>query len=183
MATLGIQDLLTLRGFDFKGRTKLVRHLDSRYDVHDLLRRDWLEAYQNYQKKPVFDGVDHVISFVGLGGNRARLLGVYRVLERRPGKDVELPPHCPHVEWKSNPYHYELQRQPGFEDLEHRVVIEWGKAALAWHQWFSDRRVLEILPEGQLRQLFRDYLEFTLTYSELSHLYTHEEANKDGARA
>jgi len=82
---VGLLDLLRLRGFDPAFRSKLVRHQDKRYDPHDLLRRGWLDAYQGFQVRPIFDGLDYIVSFVVAGGTHARLVGVYTVLGRRPG--------------------------------------------------------------------------------------------------
>src|SRR5438034_8653887 len=77
--TLGILDLLGLAGLPLTARSKLVRHQDARFDAQDLLRRGWLEAYQQFQSRPVFDNLDYIVSFIGMGGSRARFLGVYRV--------------------------------------------------------------------------------------------------------
>lgn len=176
---LGILDLLQLRGYDSKRPAKLVRHQDSRWDVHDLLRRGWFETYQARQSKPVFDGCEYIVSFVGLEGTKARLVGVYRVGKRISADDLPLPPDCPYTEWTRSPYFYELTREPGYEDLENRIVIEWGKAALAWHQWLSNKELFEILPKGQMLPPLRDYLGFTLTHAELVELYCHEDANRE----
>ena len=51
---------------------------------------------------------------------------------------------------------------------------------LARHQRMVNKEVVEVLPKGRLRPVFRDYLEFTLTYSELVDLYAHEQANREG---
>jgi len=75
MTKLGIVDLLKLFGFT-EARSKLVRHQDKRYDVHDLMRQGWLETYQALQKRPIFDNLDVIVSFVGLEGSRALLAGV-----------------------------------------------------------------------------------------------------------
>jgi hypothetical protein len=66
-----------------------------------------------------------------------------------------------------------------FESLEHRVVIEWGRGALAWHQHTTNKPVVQILPTGQLLRVFTDYLDFTLTHSELRYLFQHEDANSE----
>jgi hypothetical protein len=178
MKSLGIVDLLVLRGFDQTRPTKFVRHQDARYDVHDLLRRGWLEVYQAFQRRPVFDGCERIVSFIGTGGTKARLLGVYRVLGKRDGRKVPSPPGCP-SEVGEGRWYYELERESGYEDLENRAVIEWGKGALAWVQWLSNKEIVELLPKGQLRPPFRDYLEFTLTHAELTDLYLHADANRE----
>jgi hypothetical protein len=176
---LGIVDLLQIFGFDPTCRSKLVRHQDRRWDSHDLFRRGWLDTYQCFQSRPVFDNVDFVISFLGVGGTQARLIGIYKVLGRSPGSSGRLPDGCPYAEWRNSSYFYELARQPEFETLENRVVIEWGRAAQAWHQYTTNKRVDRVLPKGQLLRPFTDYLDFTLTHKELRYLVDHQEANSE----
>jgi hypothetical protein len=74
--TLGILDLLGLAGLPLTARIKLVRHQDARYDAQDLLRRGWLEAYQQFQNKPVFENLDYVVSFIGPFEGANRILPV-----------------------------------------------------------------------------------------------------------
>ncbi|MBK9090190.1 MAG: GIY-YIG nuclease family protein [Holophagales bacterium] len=179
MNKLGIVDLLQLRGFAPTGKVKLVRHQDSRWDVHELLRSGWLETYQRFQGKPVFDGLEYIVSFVGLEGSRARLLGVYRVCGSRPSGEVPLPPGRPFSDWQKSGICYDLERDEAFAEFEHRIVVDWGKGALAWHQHLTNKEVVEMLPAGQLLQPFRDYLDFTLTYPELKSLLSNPEANKE----
>jgi len=180
--SLGIVDLLKLRGFDPHRPAKLVRHQTPRYDVHDLMRRGWLEYYQATQSRPVFDGCDRIVSFIGTGGTKARFIGVYRVNGKRrkfDARQVPSPAGFPHEYLKGVRYCYDLEREAGYEDLENRVVIEWGKGARSWVQRLSNKEVVELLPKGQLRPPFHDYLEFSLTYSELVELYDNEDANKE----
>ena len=182
MRKIGLLDLLKLSGFPEGARAKLVRHQerDRRYQSAELLRRGWLEAYQCFQTRPVFDGFDYVVAFVGAGGTLARFVGVYKVLGSRPGPEGVLPAGCPHDEWLNPRFrYYELKRVHGFEELEHRLVIEWGGGTLAWHQRASNKSVVQILPPGQRVELFKDYLDFTLTYSELRYLFYHAEANAE----
>ena len=180
MTRLGILDLLAHCGFARSCRAKLVRHQDQRYDVHELLRSGWLETYQSYQSKPVFSGVEYIISFVGVGGTAARLVGVYRVAGPPcPSGEVPVPRGCPYPEWQQSELYYDLRRQEAFEEFENRAVIDWGGGTLAWHQWATNKQVIEILARGHLLQPFRDYLEFCLTFDELKHLYHHQNANSE----
>ena len=113
--------------------TKIVRHKDHRWDVAGLSEDD-LQVYQSLQDWRVFE-CDHIIVFIGECGTRSRLAGVYAVGQRRSGRDISLPPR--YEEWRSK-YYYELSKVPGLEDLEQNVVVDWGNAALAWHQWLPD---------------------------------------------
>ncbi|MCH7698274.1 MAG: GIY-YIG nuclease family protein [Chloroflexi bacterium] len=177
--SIDILEVLRLRGFDSERPFKLVRHQASDYDILDLQRRGWLEAYQAYQSKPVFDGLERIVAFVALAGTRARFEGVYQVRERRPGHEGNLPTGCPNENWSRSRYYYDLRREPGFEDLENRVVIEWGSATRAWHQRPRAKEVVQVLPRGAVLPTFDDYLGFTLTHTELRDLCSQPEANED----
>jgi hypothetical protein len=177
---IGVLDLLRLCGLPSEGRMKMVRHQDKRYPPGELMRRGWLDAYQSFQKASVFDRVDYVLSFVGAGRTLARFVGVYKVIGCRPGPEGALPPGCPHHEWLTPRYnYYQLERMPGYEELEHRLVVDWGGGVLAWHQRASNKPIVQLLPPGQRLELFEDYLDFTLTHSELRYLFRHADANSE----
>ena len=177
---LGIVDFLKMRGFDPSRPTKLARHADpKRCDVEDLMRRGLLDFYQATQDRRVFDGCERIVSFVGAGKTRARFIGVYRVLGRRDGKTVPRPKGFPSG-LGSYKYYYDLEKEAGYKDLENRLVIEWGKSTQNYVHWLSNKEVIELLPGGQTLPPFRgDYLEFTLTHSELKELCDSEDANRE----
>src|SRR3989304_2747064 len=174
---LDILEILELRGFDSTRRFQLVRHQEGRHE-HDLPKRWWLETYQAFQARNVFDNLDCIVSFLGDRGTRARFIGVYEVLGRKSGSEGRLPHGYP-SEWKDLPYYYELRRAQGFEDLENRVVINWGPGARSWVQKPKKKEVVEILPKGQRLPPFADYLGFSLTHSDLKQLYAQPEANRE----
>jgi len=178
---VGLLELLGPRGLDAKARAKLVRHQDKRYDVHRLLKLGQFETYQGFQAKPVFD-CDWVVAFIGHGGRYARLIGVYRVLDREPPGSRTLPPDFLYPDMKvSASFYYNLERDEHFDDLASRVVIEWGASARAWHQRLCDKEVVEILPRGYVRD-FPGYLDFILDYDELVTIVTHPMANREWHR-
>ena len=179
MPIIGILDLLGLYGSLNPRTTKLVRHLDTRFDLRDVQRQGWIETYQSFQNKTVFDRCEHIVSFMGLSGARAEFIGVFNVTGRRAGRRTILPPGCLRAPWQNGRYFYELHRVPGYEALENRVVIDWGRGTLAWHQRARNKPVLEVRPPGFLTAPFEDYLDFTLTYRELRHLFAHAPANRE----
>jgi hypothetical protein len=91
----GILDVLQLHGFDLSTRFKLVRHREAAYDMDYLLSRRWLDAYQAFQARPVFDNVDFIVAFIGVGSTQARLTGIYEILGRKAGREGKLPNDCP----------------------------------------------------------------------------------------
>jgi hypothetical protein len=178
---LNIVELLTLRGLDINSKIILVRHQDKRYDVNELLKNGQLEIYQSYQSKPIFE-CDYIVSFIGIEGTRARFMGVYKVLGRKPSKDVPLPEKFLYKEFASkDDYYYVLEEVRAFDDLKWRVIIDWGKATLAWHQKLSEKEVIEILPTGYVKQ-FPGFLNFVLQYDELVEIINNPDANREWHR-
>jgi len=178
---LGILDVLVSMGFDPSCRGKLVRHRHvARYDMEVLLREGWLELYQSYQRRPVFEKTDRLVSFIGTKGTWARFVGVYDVKDRLPARMGHMPSHCPYKEWKTgSTRYYKMKRDPSFADLEHRVVIDWGPSARSWHQRLSNKRIMEVLPPGQVLAPFEDYLGFSLSHRELIAVFEAPEAHKE----
>jgi hypothetical protein len=178
---LGLLDLLSLAGFKPGPGDRMVRHQHAKYPVTQLLAQNLLETYQAYQSRPVFHPAGQVVSLYGLEGTRACLYGVFRKQGwRNPSDEPPLTESPWELEWrKGTKFFYRLERLPGFEHLEHRVIIEWGRGALAWYQRLANKPVLEITAPGRKLPPFRDYLEFDLTYDQLLDLYRNEEAHRE----
>jgi hypothetical protein len=138
-----------------------------------------LETYQAYTAPGVFDACHFIISFLGEADMRARMVGVYRVLGRRPSQEVPTPPGFPLPQASTWGAFHELERIDGFDDYSDRVVIRWR--GRGWHQWLNrgrDWEVIEVLPRGRGKP-FPGYLEVLLTFDELKEIVTHPEANRD----
>jgi hypothetical protein len=161
----GLLALLATCGFvPDRKRVKVVRHKDTRFDVEALKRDGWLDVYQQHQSGPVFDGCDQIVVFIGEDATTARFVGVYDVGARERAVDVPLPPEFPYHDWADSGYFYSLVKRAGFTEFEDRLVIEWGRAALSWHQWCTDREVIELRRRGRALPPFRDYLEVHLSF-------------------
>ena len=158
-----IQELLNARGLDTTAKVKLVRHKDARpefcklykcKDVYDLYCHDKTAflKYQSAQGKPVFHDVDYIISFVGEDENRARFVGVYKIIAEKNMDDE-------HRTTAKDRYYYEMEEVGGFEELKEHVIVRWTNRL--WHLWYkSDKNYLEVveLSPGL------GYKQFTNTY-------------------
>lgn len=159
-------------------KIKLVRHADARIDVHELHRLGFLDDYERRQAKPVFEGAEYILSFLGERGTTARFLRCRRVTgvsTTVPACPVGHP--CP--ELLLGTHWYDFAAVPGFEDLEERVVIDWGRGALSWVQWLredSPKRVLEVRPAGHAGE-FPGYDEVLLRFDALTRVVKEHEAN------
>lgn len=168
-----IQELLHNRCLDPKAKVKLVRHKDSTGQVYEMYRykKDEFQIYQGEQVRPLFKGVDYIVSFVGESGRLSRFVGVYKVtgVKTRKNKDKNK---------KKYPiiYTYGLKEENGFEDLIDRVIIDWGDGTRRWDQWMDrvkSKPVVEIQPGLHFKQ-FKDYFDFILDFDELKEIVENE---------
>ena len=122
-----------------------------------------------------------IISFYGLSTNRAGFYGVCRVQgDKSPNDGADLP-GCPSLtRWRNDcTFFYILDRDKRLDDFRDRIIIDWGRAALSWHQKLKNKPIVEILPPGRKLQPFGDFLEFSLTHAQLKDLFENEEAHRD----
>lgn len=152
-------------------RVKYVRHKGHDKEYQDIIKdvlanKNQLEEYQKNQDKPIFSDCDYIVSFIGLDGAKALFWNVFKVWQVR--------------QFENGKYYYDLEELNLFDELSYRVVIDWGKGALAWHQHYQnvDKSVLEIYPKGYIGS-FPGYDQILLTYSELELLINNPDGNKD----
>lgn len=166
-----IQELLNNRGLNPNDKIKLVRQKDARQDLYDLYRHDKVAFlnYQSAQSKPVFHNVDYIVSFIGEEGSSARFIGVYRIVDI-----IEIDKgHKLVGATDIDNYFYKMEEVSGFDELKERVIVKWGNA-IAWHQWYkNEMEIVEISPGLSYRQ-FTDYMDFELSFDELSDIINKE---------
>lgn len=165
-------------------RAKLVRHQDAHVDVDDLYRRGLFETYQTFQSKPRFANCDLVISFIGRPGLEAMFVGVYKVGEASaPGAKQAPPEVLDPGRDASHDVHYKLVKDPRFDELQGRLVIDWGASTRAWVQNVrpNTKRVVEVLPKGYVRE-FPGFLDFTLYFDELVAIIQNPAAHREWHR-
>jgi hypothetical protein len=180
MKILTIGKLLRETGLDLNKNIKLVRHKDHNqthiiegktvegnpYKWY-LSDRKMFIAYQAQQKKEVFKNIDYIISFLGEEGTLARLIGVYRIL----GLDLE---KMKRLNKDNNKYfYYKIEEVDGFEELNQRVIIDWGKGR-NWHQGLKagkDKEVFAIDP-NDIDWYCPDYERIMLSYEQLKRIFS-----------
>lgn len=170
--TTTLKMFLQSHGMTDFSEIKIVRHQDSRlqekgFDMFELAARTvegipLIEWYQSAQGKDVFGTCKRIVSFYVNREGQTVFLGVYEVNGRR---SEPMPAAVPVVIWEGANYFYELERDRSFDDLVHRVVIDWGKTYITWHQWLDDKKVLEVLPSGYLKP-FPGYDRVILKFAE-----------------
>ena len=209
--SMNIDELLKLRELGFeKFNVKLFRHpaqvlkvykVDGRnhiLELDKLYRKDlkYIETYQSYQRKG-FECGNYVICFIGTEGVEAKFIGVYQVKDRKRVMEVPVSSnltaflHESGLKLEENFINdscvfFELERDKKFDDLKDRLVINWGKATLSWHQWLfkngriiNNKEVVEILPKGKVIEFPGDYGKVNITFNKLSDIINNLGAHKD----
>ena len=180
MQNIGLIKILNLFGFDTSSRIKIVRHIDKKINIESLILKNYFELYQKIQNKRIFNNFDHIISFIASSKTKAKFYGIYQVNGLTQLRADLIPVDVPYREqWLNNEYYYNLKRLEEYDFLRNRLIIEWGKSAISWHQKLlpEDKEVLEIRPKGESLEVFDDYLDFTLTYEQLSYIVNNSDAN------
>lgn len=178
-----IQKLLAGRDAEFdqadpKKEIKLIRHatgktlqnyqtlggsyppnVSSWYELY-IYERDFFEKILGEQEESKFKGIKYIVVFIGERGAAARFVGVYKVLG-----SVKSP-------YNDHDRLYDLQRVEAFAFLEERIVIDWGKSTVGWHQYYyNEKNVVRIdsgIGDVDGVPLFRSYNEVILSYDELN---------------
>lgn len=165
-------------------RVKLARHMDSRWDLRRLYRDGGFDVYQAFQGSEVFKNADILVSFLGRLDRQAVFVGVYEIGQLSAPGTVSLPSDFPLQDMPvAAAYHYELRRDPRFDVLKDRLVIDWGPGTRSWVQNMRplDKPVIEVLPEGYVAE-FPGYLNVILSFDELVSIIKHPRANAEWHR-
>ena len=182
-----IQQILAGRNeeFDKSNSIKLVRHADTRKpddrpitvnglpfkgSLLELYRYD-IETFKDYQcrqREWTFDKTDFLVVFVGESGTRARFIAVYKVGESRPNPNVK------------GEVIINLQEVDEFKFLSRRIVIDWGKSTVSWHQDFRKQikpviRIDEGFEDENGVPRFISYADTILSFDELKAIFINED--------
>lgn len=178
-----IQEILSGRNseFDASNAIKLVRHADNRktkvimgehYErsLLDLFRyqRDALENYQREQKKGTFDKTDFIVVFLGDKGTSSRFIAVYKIVGKQQS------PHC------VNEWIFDFQEVEEFRPLSCRIVIDWGKGTVSWHQDYRKNpkaviRVDDGFEDSNGVPCFVSLKDTLLSYDELKAIFENDD--------
>lgn len=174
-----LSEILKLRGINVK-KVKLIRHTTNRQNIKELIDSGNFELYQSYQKSDILKNISNIISFTNMDGTKSLLYGFYNVsksyeVESLPKELIKIKES---EDWGDGPYYkYDLKRTNELNDLEGRLVIDWGKSTVSWHQTKLDKEVIEILPKGFVKQ-FPGYENVILSFEELSSIINNPDSNK-----
>lgn len=170
-------DLLKAYSFDFNCSFKLVRHKLPNEIFEKLLNNDLFEQYQCINGKERFE-CDYLISFIAKESTKALFCGIFKVNGKISANKAGVDKYIKELYSKdfNSAIYYLLEKQKKFEDLEQRVIIDWGNNTRVWVQNKCDKEVIEIKPKGFVED-FSGYLDFVLPFKKLERIVNNSDAN------
>lgn len=161
-------------------KTKLIRHNMSNEIVARNFALGYIDIYQGIQTATRFKGCEYVLSFLGEDGTSGKYLGCYKVTGSTPFELGSLPDDFYiSKETYSDCIFWQLHKTFILQDLENRLVIDWGKGTINWCQnGTTEKEVLYILPAVSEIE-FASYDKVLLPYKKLKTIVTHSKEHKE----
>jgi uncharacterized protein YutD len=174
-----LSEILKMRNINNE-KIKIIRNTVNRHYIKDLFNNGLFEAYQSFQKSDIFKNYDYIISFTEYKGSQSLLYGFYKITNMKILNDFpeNLKIIKEHEKWNEGPYYkYDFEKMNFLKDLEDRLIIDWGKSTLSWHQKLLNKEIVQILPKGYLKE-FPGYQNVILSFDELEKIINNPDSNK-----
>ncbi len=142
MTGLYLSDLMKLGGIA-TDEAVLIRHSvgDPAFAKCYENGSESIEQYTCLQAEHFSDGFKYWLVFIGEKGRGARFFRTYTVKGKRPATSENMPMGFPVPEmFERNVYQYDLEANDFLLDYQGRLVIDWGGAAVAWHQKATNQK-------------------------------------------
>jgi len=167
MAILNFSDVLIKVGLDPK-RVKLIRHSLADKEFRQCYEKGMVTEYTRVQSDTFSNGYDYWCVFISGKSTTAKFFTCYKVNGSvRDTHDVK-PDNFPLEDWfQGQKMFYELEHIDSLKEYEGRLLIEWGKGALALVQKATNEKPIVAIQD---KRVFSGYENFVLTYDELKEI-------------
>ncbi len=167
MAILNFSDVLKNVGLDPK-RVKLIRHSMADKKFNKCYNGNMVLEYTRVQDSKFSNEYDYWCVFISDKSTTARFFACYKVNGCIPDTQDVKPDGFPLEDWfQGRRMFYELEHVDLLKEYEGRLLIEWGKGALAWAQKGTNEKPIVAIQD---KRIFSGYENFILTYDELKEI-------------
>jgi len=185
---MNIADLLTLDPcFVGTANICLMRHTPKELGDY-LITSDVFRFYTAVQKRGKLDRFEYVAAFVVNKSGKTVFRSFYSIVGKASLSNThysqifllpDIRKHYDALVQEGEYEFYHLEKTDCLAEYDSRLVIDWGRAAIAWFQAYDPlkpKQVLELFPAGHFGE-FDDYLSISLTRSEVEYLFDHADSN------
>lgn len=167
MAILNFSDVLRNVRLDPK-RVKLIRHSLADKEFNKCYKENMVLEYTRVQDSKFSNEYDYWCVFISDKSTTARFFACYKVNGCIPDTQDVKPDGFPLEDWfQGQRMFYELEHIDLLKEYEGRLLIEWGKGALAWAQKGTNEKPIVAIQD---KRIFSGYENFVLTYDELKEI-------------
>lgn len=171
MAILNFSDVLKNVGLDPK-RVKLIRHSIADKEFNKCYKKNMVLDYTRVQSSKFSNGYDYWCVFISDKSTTAKFFACYRVNGCVPDTQDVKPDDFPLEDWfQGQRMFYELEHVDLLKEYEGRLLIEWGKGALAWAQKGTNEKPIVAI-DSATRKPFPGFEseQFILSYNQLKEI-------------
>lgn len=174
MAILNFTDVLEKVGLN-PNEVKLIRHTSS--EAFEACCAKGMEREFTAKQRPGFSkSYPYWVTFRADGGTYARLLSCYRVHGSVPDTPDVCPeglPDCEAKTYDGKDVIYDLEYLDVLKEYEGKLVIDWGKSVLMWHQKATNEKpIVAIAPKA--KKSFPGFENLILSFNELEEVVKNE---------
>lgn len=167
MAILSFSDVLRKVELDPQ-RVKLIRHSLADKEFKKCYDENMVWEYTSVQNSKFSNGYDYWCVFISGKSTTARFYACYRVTGSMPDTPDVKPDGFPLEDWfQGQRMFYNLEPFAPLEEYAGRLLIEWGKGALAWAQKGTNEKPIVAIQD---KRIFAGYENVILTYHELKEI-------------
>jgi len=169
MTVLSFTDILKKAGLNPEC-VKLFRHSMTSDQFKPCYDKNMILEYTATQKRGFGKGYDYWAVFISDKGTLAKFHALYKVKGSQAAVRDVMPEGFPHEDWFAGENEYfDLEPLDLLETYENRLIIDWGRATLAWHQKGTiEKPIVAILPNEQ--KVFSGFEDLLLDYDELKEI-------------
>ena len=170
MTKLLLEDVMNRAGINPK-KVKMIRHARSDSKCRMFLDLNMLKEYTSIQKTGFSKEYDYWMVFISGEGTSAILEGLYKVHGSQPVTPELMPEDYPTPEdFNRKEYSiFDIEKLDCLKDFENRLIIDWGKSTISWHQKATnDKEILAIREDKKIP--FTSYEDIILSFSKLKEI-------------
>lgn len=168
-ALIYLSDILNRAGLDIN-KVKLIRHSLNDKHFNACYDKGFTKEYTQLQKNGFSAGYEYWAVFISAGGTSCRLFACYKVNGFQSNTENVAPQGYPFPKsFDSQGAYFDLQQIDLLKDLEGRLVIDWGAAAISWHQKATIEKPVLAIQSSQKTE-FAGYENICISFSTLKEI-------------
>ena len=146
-------------------RVKLIRHSLGDKAFKKCYDKNMVEEYTRVQSETFSNGYDYWCVFISDKSTTAKFFACYKVSGGVIDTQDTKPKGFPLEDWfQGQRMFYNLEHIDLLKEYEGRLLIEWGKSALAWAQKGTNEKPIVAIRD---KKIFSGYENAILTYEDL----------------